>query len=391
LSQEFGLTEGDGEKMSSPLLPTKFLPAERSSAVEVKQANAILTDNPLLTVIPEGVPLLVLVLNANRQIVFANRAVLQLSGVEKTDAVLSLRPGELLHCIHSTESAGGCGTTEFCVTCGAANAILTAQKGRPDVWECRIIAADGGAYDLRVWANPLTVYSQKFTLFSIVDITDENRRRLLERLFFHDILNSLSAVKGCAELIPEATPPEKDQLGDIILKADERAISEIQYQKQMTEAENGELRLSLSTLRTLDILHLLQTLYAVHELARDKQIAVDTRAEDIVFTSDKTLVTRVIGNMVKNALEAIPPDTTVTLGAIRVGDKVRFSVHNPGRIPHEVGMQVFQRSFSTKGKDRGVGTYGMRLLSERYLKGSVSFTSSEENGTTFFATYPLAP
>ena len=51
-------------------------------------------------------------------------------------------------------------------------------------------------------------------------------------------------------------------------------------------------------------------------------------------------------------------------------------------------MQLFQRAFSTKGADRGVGTYGMRLLSERYLGGAVGFRSDLENGTEFRVSLP---
>ena len=39
----------------------------------------------------------------------------------------------------------------------------------------------------------------------------------------------------------------------------------------------------------------------------------------------------------------------------------------------------------------GYGTYSMKLLSERYLGGSVSFESSEDTGTVFRARYPVAP
>jgi sensor histidine kinase regulating citrate/malate metabolism len=54
------------------------------------------------------------------------------------------------------------------------------------------------------------------------------------------------------------------------------------------------------------------------------------------------------------------------------------------------GTSIFQRSFSTKGFGRGLGTYSIRLLTERYLKGSVSFTSSALSGTIFRVRYPLA-
>jgi sensor histidine kinase regulating citrate/malate metabolism len=100
-------------------------------------------------------------------------------------------------------------------------------------------------------------------------------------------------------------------------------------------------------------------------------------------------VRRVIGNMVKNALEACRPGDTVTLRCRASHDGIEFDVHNPGAMPRNVQLQVFQRSFTSKGDGRGLGTYSMKLLSERYLGGRVSFTSEAVSGTTFSAWYPL--
>ena len=93
--------------------------------------------------------------------------------------------------------------------------------------------------------------------------------------------------------------------------------------------------------------------------------------------------------MLKNALEACRSGQSVLAGCREVGGCVQFWVHNPSFIPREVQLQLFQRSFSTKGTGRGLGTYSMKLLSERYLKGQVFFTSTPEAGTTFTAAYPL--
>jgi len=49
---------------------------------------------------------------------------------------------------------------------------------------------------------------------------------------------------------------------------------------------------------------------------------------------------------------------------------------------------LFQRSFSTKGEGRGLGTYSIKLYTERYLKGTVSFSSAEGEGTVFRVRYP---
>jgi len=55
----------------------------------------------------------------------------------------------------------------------------------------------------------------------------------------------------------------------------------------------------------------------------------------------------------------------------------------------ETQLQVFNRSFSTKGKNRGLGTYGAKLLTERYMGGKISFASHEGEGTTFFLWLPF--
>lgn len=58
-------------------------------------------------------------------------------------------------------------------------------------------------------------------------------------------------------------------------------------------------------------------------------------------------------------------------------------------MPEQVRLQVFQRSFSTKGEPgRGIGTYSIKLFGETYLGGRVSFSSQEPEGTTFTLVVP---
>ena len=79
---------------------------------------------------------------------------------------------------------------------------------------------------------------------------------------------------------------------------------------------------------------------------------------------------------------------TVTLGSQAQGDTVSFTVHNPTVMPPAVQLQIFSRSFSTKGSGRGLGTYSIKLISEKYLHGQVSFVSKAGEGTRFTVRYP---
>jgi signal transduction histidine kinase len=98
---------------------------------------------------------------------------------------------------------------------------------------------------------------------------------------------------------------------------------------------------------------------------------------------------RVLENMVKNALEATSGGMEVRLACERSQSSLVFSVHNPSYMPRSVQLQMFHRSFSTKGKGRGIGTYSMKLFGERYLKGKVWFSSTEDKGTTFYFSLPI--
>lgn len=98
---------------------------------------------------------------------------------------------------------------------------------------------------------------------------------------------------------------------------------------------------------------------------------------------------RVLINMVKNAMEAVSRGEHIILKANDEKENIRFSVYNNTYIPRKIQMQIFQRSYSTKGNNRGVGTYSMKLLGENYLKGHVDFVSRKKEGTTFYIDLPI--
>ncbi len=373
-------------------LETEFAPAERASPREINAHFDGLSTTPLLHDLMRAIPNIVLILNQNRQIVFANERLLEHLEIQDIREILGQRPGELLNCIHAFETEGGCGTTRFCRHCGAVRAILQAQKGHMDVQECRILRTDGRALDLRVWATPLTFNGERLMVFAVMDIEDEKRRAMLERTFFHDILNTAGIIRGTVELLPTVEEAETArQLQALLLSATRRLIGEIEIQNELVAAEHGELQLAYENIEARAFLHELARIYTTHKVAHKKHIQVSPVAEEVVFQSDPRMLARVLGNLIKNALEASQPGDTVTLHCARAGATVRFMVHNPTVMPPEVQEQVFQRSFSTKGEGRGIGTYSIKLLTEHYLHGEVAFRSKPGEGTTFVVTYPLHP
>lgn len=370
---------------------THFAPAERATAAEVEEQWRFFKDLPHMQQMLDAMPNMVVVLNPYRQVVLCNQAILYHLDIGNERELLGLRPGEALSCARSFQSEGGCGTTEFCRTCGAVSAVLAANDGDKAFQECRMMRHRDGRFeslDLMVCATPLETEIGSFTIFSIQDISHERRRRALERIFFHDVLNTVGIIRGYVDLLQIGNPDESTKYIDILSAASQRVMAEILAQKELLAAESNELRVAPSVIDSLGFLRKTVSLYCWQEMAKDRNIVVDPCSVSVEIETDPTLLGRVIGNMVKNALEASIPGETITIGCGALRDGVEFRVHNAACMPREVQLQVFMRSFSTKGSNRGIGTYGIKLLSERYLKGSVDFVSHSEKGTTFFACYP---
>ena len=246
------------------------------------------------------------------------------------------------------------------------------------------------ALDLRVWARPIEVHGEVFTVFSLVDISNEKRREALERIFFHDVINTAGGVKGLADLIVQAGLPETGvmEVAGMIAESADQLLEEINAQRTLSAAESGELQVSAQETHSLELLNQMTRHFRSYGIAKGKAIEVERTAEPCDIVSDPVLLRRVLTNLVKNALEAVDAGGTVSLGSHTDGDSVCFTVHNAAVMPPEVQSQVFARSFSTKGSGRGLGTYSIKLISERYLGGHVSFVSNAEEGTRFTVRFP---
>ncbi len=373
---------------SLPTPATYFAPAGRGTPNEICSKATLLENVPLLKQLLDAMPSMVLVADSHRQIVAANEMVLSL--LQTTlGSLVGRRPGEAIGCMHARQGPDGCGTSRHCATCGAVQAILRCwTEGCKTVRECCIpVSTPDGvvAMDLRITATPLSVGEEQFVVAGIEDISHTKRLAVLQRAFFHDVLNTAGCIRGFAQFLADDADPEFSQR---LVELTEQLIESIHAQRDLVQAEAGELKIRPAPVESRAMLEQLRLQYANHIVATDRSIVLGDVWEGMLET-DPALLKRILGNMLKNALEATPCEGTVTLGCRRLPEGVEFLVHNPGVIPEEVQLQLFHRSFSTKAQSgRGVGTYSMKLLGEHYLQGKIAFTSREPDGTTFTLTLP---
>lgn len=373
---------------------TKHAPANRLEKQLIEEQNKYVENNPTIISILNALAIVAVILNEQRQIIYANKILIEMLGLVDAQEILSLRPGEALNCVNSKIEAGGCGTSENCRYCGAVNSILESQiTGEKVTKECRITAVNEGEkvfYDFSVTSTPLKVDGNNYTILSVTDISEQKRKRALERIFFHDIINTAGGLNGFIEYMKDIEDQEElKQTLDDIGQLSARLLDEIIAQRDLASAENNELAVIKSKINSVNIVDSVVTDMRYHHVSEGKNIVVDDNIANVDFESDKRLLQRVLTNMLKNGIEATEKGGSVKIGAFLNENKLVFYVNNSSVMPREVELQIFQRSFSTKGGNRGLGTYSMKLIGEKYLNGKVGFRTNKEEGTTFYIELPI--
>ena len=179
------------------------------------------------------------------------------------------------------------------------------------------------------------------------------------------------------------------ELNSIIRELQEELTDEFNSQGIVVAAENNRLTVNPNKFNSLGLFLEIINTFQGKEISKDKYIKIDYNADYGLLVSDKALVSRVIIYMVINALEDSQFGDTVTLGCKLRRKYIEFWVNNRMFMTEEIQKKVFTKYFSTKHAHKGLGTYSMKLLSERYLDGRVIFSSTKKTGTNFKAIYPL--
>lgn len=359
-----------------------------TSAMARDLSRQVLGQHDLIEVL-NHLPYMALILTGEREVVFANRVLLETLGLAGIDAALGSHPGELLLCVNSRVHAQGCGGAEGCRHCQALQVLTDClHKHQKVVRDARISARAEGrlvAYDLKITATPLELAGHEMAMVFLEDIGAQKRREHLESIFLHDLLNTVSGLQLSAELLQH----DPARLRPTELARQVRLLTdEIRAQQILLEAERGELQREILCVPARDLLE--DTLTGIQDWSSRRGISITAElpASPAYLATDPLVARRVLLNAVKNAVEASTAGETVRIGVTDQPPRVAITVWNAGAMAEHAQHQVFQRSFSTKGEGRGLGTYSMRLLMENYLDGTVGFTSNPAAGTTFTLAFP---
>ncbi len=265
-------------------------------------------------------------------------------------------------------------------------------------------AKDGGERTI-IWSNisercPI----QGWTRWGVgLDITEhvrlERLREEVERVVRHDLRNPVTAVVGLAALLREdpGLDARQREIVDRIAQSAGRITRIVENSLAFYRIERGTY---LHMPVDVDLADVARTIaeelgHLAGMRGQTLRLELDGRPlapEDALpVQANRSLLENIVANLLKNALEAAPDGAAVRLSLLppaRPGEAARLAVHNPGVISPAMRPRLFSRYETDKPGGTGLGLYSARLTAE-VMDGSVTWTSSERDGTAFILHLPV--
>jgi two-component system phosphate regulon sensor histidine kinase PhoR len=258
--------------------------------------------------------------------------------------------------------------------------------------------------------SPLPDANAQYFALIIEDLTETHRLERMQRDFLanisHELRTPLTSVRLLAETLEDVIDTNPDRAQEFV----EKIETEVQYLgelvSELLELSHLESRQTIMIIEPIEAERLVREVMArMLPLAQRHRVSLGTEIHQgtTLVAADSKQITRVLVNLIHNAVKFTPSFGNVVIGTIAQTDQhiQRFFVRDTGvGISAEELPRVFERFYKTdRARSKagfigpGGGGTGLGLAIARHVieshGGSIWAESSPGNGSTFSFTLPI--
>ncbi|MDH5299832.1 MAG: PAS domain-containing protein [Gammaproteobacteria bacterium] len=210
-------------------------------------------------------------------------------------------------------------------------------------------------------------------------------REDVDRITRHDLKNPLNAIIGVPSLLIHEGNLDDEQVNmlKMVQNAGYRMLEMINTSLDIYKMEVGKYVLRPTEVDLNQVFANISNDLATLIQLKEIRLTWPNDAQECIVVGETLLCHTLFSNLIKNAIEAAPSGSTITVSATTAADDwCRIAVHNPGAVPEPVRERFFTK-YATFGKTAGtgLGAYSAKLLTETQ-GGRIAMETSEQNGTT---------
>jgi two-component system sensor histidine kinase CreC len=223
-------------------------------------------------------------------------------------------------------------------------------------------------------------------------------RRYAERYIqtlTHEMKSPLAAIRGAAELLDEEMPVDVRKRFLENIRAETARSGRLI--NRLLELAAIEGRASLEKAEELDFQAIIASaIDQARQLAEVAGVTLDhtAAAAPVMLRGDAFILRAAVTNLLENAIDFSPPDSTVGISVEPVGGNVVLSIRDQGPgIPDYAREKIFERFYSlrhhtAKRKGTGLGLTLVRETAELH-GGAITLEPAHGGGTVAKLTLPL--
>ena len=203
----------------------------------------------------------------------------------------------------------------------------------------------------------------------------------------HEIKNPLTPMRLTVQSFHRKFDPSDPNVTQKVQEYSNTLIQQIDTMSSIASAFSNFAQMPAQKNETLDVVKIVRMAL---DIFNEDYIVSPNEKEGIIAKFDRTQLIRVVTNLVKNAIQAIPKDRSpkIVVDVFTENEDVIITVADNGiGITEDNRKKIFEPKFTTKTSGMGLGLGMVKSIVETY-DGSITFTSKEGKGTVFKVKFP---
>ncbi|CAM2739147.1 HAMP domain-containing protein [Flavobacterium succinicans] len=217
----------------------------------------------------------------------------------------------------------------------------------------------------------------------------EGAWREMAKQVAHEIKNPLTPMRLTVQSFQRKFDPNADNVKQKLNEYSETLIQQIDIMSAVASAFSNFASMPAQQNETLNVVEVVELAL---DIFNEEYIVFESQYPAIISSMDRSQLIRVITNLVKNAIQAIPEmqeEKSIKVVVKRTQDQVVISVQDNGvGVSQDAISKIFEPKFTTKSSGMGLGLGIIKNIIENY-NGTITFETQLGKGTTFRVTLPI--
>ncbi|WCM43433.1 ATP-binding protein [Flavobacterium sp. CBA20B-1] len=205
----------------------------------------------------------------------------------------------------------------------------------------------------------------------------------------HEIKNPLTPMKLSVQSFQRKFNPDDEKVNEKIKDFCDTMVQQIDTMSAVASAFSNFASMPAQQNTQINVVKVVQLAL---DIFNEDFIKFQSTEDEIIAVFDQSQIIRIINNLVKNAIQAIPsyePFPRILVKVARKNDAVLISISDNGTgIANDIKDKIFEPKFTTKTSGMGLGLAMIKNMIEAY-GGTIHFETMIDKGTTFYVQLPI--